>query len=89
MNLSTLSHRAEWLDVEEWRGPDGHTLLSWKVNFGAGGASRLCVRSREGYEQVLEGVQLEIVEPERVVFRAGAPVEDLPERQQTFTFRRA
>ena len=69
--------------VEEWRGPDGHTLLSWKVNFGAGGTSRLRVRSREGHEHVLEGVQLEIVEPERVVFRAGAPVEDLPERQQT------
>ena len=54
--------------AEQWRGPNGYTLLSWEVDFRSGGAARLCLRSPEGGDQWVEGVHLEIVEPERVVF---------------------
>jgi uncharacterized protein YndB with AHSA1/START domain len=54
--------------VEHWQGPNGYTLLSWEVDFRSGGAARLCLRSPEGSDQWVEGVHLEIVEPERVVF---------------------
>ncbi len=69
---------------EHWRGPNGHTLLSWEVDFGDGGGSRLRVRSPEGRGYLVEGVRLEIVEPERVVFTG-----DLGFASGTVTFRRA
>ena len=53
---------------ERWLGPNGHTLLSWEVDFRSSGAARLCVRSPEGNDQWVKGAFLEIVEPERVVF---------------------
>jgi uncharacterized protein YndB with AHSA1/START domain len=53
---------------ERWLGPNGHALLLWEVDFRSGGSARLCVRSPEGGDQWVEGVHLEIVEPERVVF---------------------
>jgi uncharacterized protein YndB with AHSA1/START domain len=70
--------------LERWLGPNGHTLLSWEVDFRSGGAARLCVRSPEGSDQWVNGVYLEIVEPERVVF-AG----DLGFAGGAVTFRRA
>jgi uncharacterized protein YndB with AHSA1/START domain len=69
---------------ERWRGPDGYTLLSWEVDFRSGGTARLSVRSPEGSEQMVEGVHLEIVEPERVVFTG-----DFGFAGATITFRRA
>jgi uncharacterized protein YndB with AHSA1/START domain len=84
--IQTRSLRGPW---EEWRGPNGFTLLSWEVDFRLGGTSRLRVRSPEGRDQLVEGVQLEIVEPERVVFSSDPAVEGLPETAGTLTFRRA
>jgi len=74
--------------AEEWRGPKGYTLLSWEVDFRRGGAARLRVRQPAGRDQLLEDVQLEIMEPERVVFRCDPGCKHLPE-PGTFTFRRA
>jgi|SRR5205809_7324808 len=62
-----------------WSGPYGYTLVTWEVDFRAGGASRLRVRSPEGQDRLVEGVQLEIVEPERVVFRGDPGIEELSE----------
>ena len=70
--------------LERWLGPNGHTLLSWEVDFRSGGAARLCVRSPEGGDQWVEGAYLEIVEPERVVFTG-----DLGFAGGSVTFRRA
>lgn len=70
--------------LERWLGPNGHALLSWEVDFRSGGAARLCVRSPEGSDQWVEGVHLEIVEPERVVFTG-----DLGFGGGAVTFRRA
>ena len=76
---------------EDWRGPNGHTLLSWEVDFREGGASRLCVRSPEGRGYWVEGVRLGIVEPERIVFTGTLEAEGdcLPEMAGTVTFRRS
>jgi len=73
-----------------WLGPNGLTLLSWEVDFRTGGAARLCLRSPEGRDYWLEGVHLEIVEPERVVFTGdlGLESERDPETAGTVTFRR-
>jgi len=75
---------------EHWRGPNGHTLLFWEADFRPGGASRLCLRSSEGRDHWVEGVYLEIVEPERVVVTGnlGLNGERLPETAGTLTFRR-
>ncbi|TMF12259.1 MAG: hypothetical protein E6I38_03620 [Chloroflexi bacterium] len=72
-----------------WSGPYGYTLVTWEVDFRAGGASRLRVRSPEGQDRLVEGVQLEIVEPERVVFRGDPGVEELSKATGTLSFRRA
>jgi uncharacterized protein YndB with AHSA1/START domain len=74
-----------------WRGPNGYTLLSWQVDFDAGGASRLGMRAPDGRDFWVDGVCLEIAEPERVVFSgdvdlAGQSPHELPCR---VTFRRA
>ncbi len=78
-------------EPEQWLGPNGHTLLSWEVDFRTGGAARLCVRSPEGRDHWLEGVHLEIAEPERVVFTGNLGLKDgrLPESAGSVTFRRA
>jgi len=60
-----------------WSGPYGYTLVTWEVDFRAGGASRLRVRSPEGQE------------PERVVFRGDPGVEELSKATGTLSFRRA
>jgi len=75
---------------EHWRGPNGHMLLSWEVDFGDGGGSRLRVRSPEGRGYSVEGVRLEIVEPERIVFTGAIETggERLTEAPGTVTFRR-
>ncbi len=71
-----------------WRRPNGYSLLSWEVDLRRGGASRLRVRSPDGRDQLVDGVQLEIVEPERKVFRGHPGLEGLHEPKGTFTFRR-
>jgi uncharacterized protein YndB with AHSA1/START domain len=74
-----------------WRGPNGYTLLSYDVDFGDGGGSRLRLRSPEGRDYRVEGVHLEIVEPERIVFSGSVDLdgERLVETAGTVTFRRA
>ena len=68
----------------------GFQLLFWEADFRAGGASRLCLRSPEGRDYWAEGVRLEIVEPERIVFTGTleAAGECLTEGPGTVTFRR-
>jgi uncharacterized protein YndB with AHSA1/START domain len=89
-----LGHLVERLTApepqEHWRGPNGLTLLSWEVDFGDGGGSRLRVRSPEGRGYSVEGVRLEIVEPERIVFTGnlGVDGECLAKMAGTVTFRR-
>lgn len=68
---------------EQWRGPNGFSLLAWEVDFRARGTSRLHLRSAEGREHWVEGVRLEIAEPERVVFRG-----DFGFGSRAVTFRR-
>jgi uncharacterized protein YndB with AHSA1/START domain len=63
----------------DWRGPNGYALVAWEADFRAGGSSRLRLLSPEGNEHFVEGVHLEIAEPERVVFTGdlgftGGPV---------------
>jgi uncharacterized protein YndB with AHSA1/START domain len=76
---------------ERWRGPNGFTLLSWQVDFHAGGASRLSMRSPDGRNFLVDGVSLEIAEPERVVFSGDLHIEgeSLHESSGKVTFRRA
>jgi uncharacterized protein YndB with AHSA1/START domain len=82
---------AESESLVQWRGPRCYTLLSFELDFLRGGASRLCVRSPEGRDYWLDGVNLEIAEPERMVFSGNLEVagERLPETGGTVTFRRA
>lgn len=67
-----------------WSGPKGYTLLFYEVDFRPGGSARAHVRSPEGCDQRIDGLSLEIAEPERVVFTG-----DLGFAGGTVTFRRA
>jgi uncharacterized protein YndB with AHSA1/START domain len=49
-------------------GPNGHTLVSYDVDFRDGGRARLRVHSPDGLEFCVDDVHLEIAEPERLVF---------------------
>ena len=73
-----------------WRGPNGYTLLAYDVDFGDGGGSRLRVRSPEGRDYWVDGVDLEIVEPGRIVFTGNVELggERPVETTGTVTFRR-
>jgi len=73
-----------------WWGPGGFTLEFYETDFRDGAASRLYLRSPEGKGYWVEGVSLEIVEPERVVFTGnlGLESEHIPETAGTVTFRR-
>jgi uncharacterized protein YndB with AHSA1/START domain len=76
---------------EQWRGPKGFTLLAWEVDLHAGGATRLSIKSPEGRNYLVDGVSLEIAEPERVVFSGSLDIEgeSLHEAHRKVTFRRA
>ena len=76
---------------EHWRGPKGFTLLAWEVDFHAGGVTRLSMKSPEGRNYLVDGVSLEIAEPERVVFSGSLDIEgeSLHEAHGKVTFRRA
>jgi uncharacterized protein YndB with AHSA1/START domain len=51
-----------------WWGPPGFTTVYRKMDFRAGSAYRVCMRSPEGSEHWQQGVCRELVEPERLVF---------------------
>jgi len=74
-----------------WWGPGGFTLEFYETDFRKDAASRLYLRSPEGNGYWVEGVSLENVEPERVVFTGnlGLESEHIPETAGTVTFRRA
>jgi uncharacterized protein YndB with AHSA1/START domain len=60
-----------WTEPERlvrWWGPLGFKTRVSKMEVRAGGAWRFCMRSPEGIENWQQGVYLEIVEPERLVF---------------------
>jgi uncharacterized protein YndB with AHSA1/START domain len=59
-----------------WYGPRGFTLPSCKMDLRPGGAWRSCMLSPEGREHWVQGVFLEIVEPERLVFTWAHENED-------------
>jgi uncharacterized protein YndB with AHSA1/START domain len=71
-----------------WAGPNDYTLLFYEVDF-LGGGSRLALSSPEGRVHWVEGVSLEIVEPERIVFSAGTVSDGGPLLELPLTFRRA
>lgn len=75
---------------EHWRGPNGHTLLSWEADFRPGGGSRLRLQSPEGHDYWIDGAHLEIAEPERVVFTGelNSEADSLAGARGTITFRR-
>jgi uncharacterized protein YndB with AHSA1/START domain len=50
-----------------WYAPNGLRLVSYEVDFAAEGQSRLRLLAPDGREHRLEGVSLELVEPERIV----------------------
>lgn len=68
----------------QWRGPGGFTLEFYETDLLNGTASRVYLRSPEGEGHWVEGVSLEIVESERVVFTG-----DLGFGGGAVTFRRA
>ena len=72
-----------------WWGPGGFTLEFYETDLLDGAASRLYLRSPQGEGRWVEGVRLEIVESERVVFTGSFGLENVPETNSTVTFRRA
>jgi len=74
--------------VEQWCGPGGLRLLSCEVDFRAGGTARLYLSTLGGGHHRVEGVRLEIVEPERVVFTGNLGLEGGSGTTGTVTFRR-
>ena len=75
--------------VSHWSGPNGFRLLSWEVDFRRS-SSRLCLATPDGPEYWVEDANLEIVEPERIVFTGIPGVVDEPssDKPETVTFRR-
>jgi uncharacterized protein YndB with AHSA1/START domain len=75
-----------WTDPEqlaEWWGPKGFTNTFQEFDLRPGGFWRFVMRGPNGVEHPNESVFLEIVEPERLVFRHLGPVHEF---LATFTF---
>ena len=72
-----------------WWGPGGFILEFYETDLLNGAASRVFLRSPEGEGRWVEGVHLEIVESERVVFTGSLGLDaERPEAAGTVTFRR-
>jgi uncharacterized protein YndB with AHSA1/START domain len=70
-----------------WYAPNGLRLVSYEVDFADEGQSRLRLLAPDGREHRVEGVSLELVEPERIVVSCDQvpALEGAPAR---VTFRR-
>jgi uncharacterized protein YndB with AHSA1/START domain len=67
-----------WTDprqVARWWGPHGSTNAACELDVRAGGTIRIAIATPDGTVHPMKGVIDEVVEPERLVFTAGA-VED-------------
>lgn len=75
-----------------WWGPNGWTLPICEMDFRAGGSWFYCMRGPNGEDACGKAFYLEIVAPERIVYRdtfvdtAGNPLEDMPELMNTVIF---
>ena len=61
--------RAEYL--KRWWGPEGFTVPVCDVDFRAGGVFRFIFRDAAGKDYPFDGSFIEIVEPEKIVFRGN------------------
>jgi uncharacterized protein YndB with AHSA1/START domain len=72
-----------------WWGPGGFILEFYETDLLNGAASRVFLRSPGGEGRWVEGVHLDIVESERVVFTGSLGLDaERPEVAGTVTFRR-
>lgn len=55
--------------LTRWWGPRGFTLATCKIDFRAGGAFRFTMRGPDGTDYPFEGSYVDVVPPERIVFR--------------------
>jgi len=62
--------------LTRWFGPKGFTVTSCEVDFRAGGVFRFVLRGPDGKDYPFDGEYVEIVEPERIVFRGN--IHDVP-----------
>lgn len=68
-----------WTDPKHlvrWWGPNDFTLPHCEQDFRVGGIYRFCMRSPGGEDYWVSGVYREIIEPERIVFTWGRPVQE-------------
>jgi uncharacterized protein YndB with AHSA1/START domain len=72
--------KAEYLT--QWWGPDGFTVPVCEVDFRAGGVLRFVFRGPDGKDYPFDGSYVEIVEPEKIVFKGN--IHDVP-GQDVFT----
>jgi uncharacterized protein YndB with AHSA1/START domain len=80
----TLVFKA-WTDREHlahWWGPDGFTITTHEMEFKPGGVWRFVMHGPDGRDYQNEQVYVEIVEPERLVYRHVSE----PQFQMTVTF---
>src|ERR1700674_4869075 len=55
--------------LARWFGPKGFTMPICEMDFRPGGAFRFVMRGPDGKDYPFDGVYLEILEPERIVFK--------------------
>ncbi|NJN58075.1 MAG: SRPBCC domain-containing protein [Leptolyngbyaceae cyanobacterium SL_5_9] len=66
-----------------WLGPKEFVATFCQMDVRVGGTYRACIRSPEGIDHWMQGVYLEIVEPERLVFTFAWEDEDAQPKHQT------
>ena len=62
--------------LTRWFGPEGLTMPVCEMDFRSGGIFRFAFRGPDGKEYPFDGSYVEIVEPERIVFRGN--IHDVP-----------
>ncbi len=72
--------------LTRWWGPNGFTVPVCELEFRAGGVLRFVFRGPDGKDYPFDGAYVEIVEPERIVFRGN--IHDVPSQDvlTTVTF---
>jgi uncharacterized protein YndB with AHSA1/START domain len=69
-----------------WFGPKGFTLPTCEMEFRAGGRFRFVMRGPDGKDYPFDGEYIEIIEPERIVFKGTIHNEPGHEVRTTVTF---
>jgi uncharacterized protein YndB with AHSA1/START domain len=62
--------------ISRWFGPKAFRVTACEVNFRAGGVFRFVLRGPDGKDYPFNGEYIEIVEPERIVFKGN--IHDVP-----------